>query len=291
MGSTLDCVICLMRQSLEAARFASNDEATHAKILERVMQIFLERGITSSPPIVGTYVHRVVREITGEPDPYKREKEKFNREAFSKWDDIKRSINTSTDPFETAVRLAIAGNSIDYALEALTEEKVRVALSSALQTPMRGSLQALRDAVQNARSILYLTDNAGEIVYDKALVEMLAGPQYEKSVTVATRGAPIINDALREDAIEIGIDKVAKLIDNGGDGLGTIFALTSLEFNAEFARADLVIAKGLANYETLAFPQENAIAPKKIAFLFKAKCPFIAKAVDANLGDLVVKID
>ena len=63
MGSTLDCVICLMRQSLEAARFASNDEATHARILERVMQIFLERGLTSSPPIVGTYVHRVVREM------------------------------------------------------------------------------------------------------------------------------------------------------------------------------------------------------------------------------------
>lgn len=290
MASTLDCVICLMRQSLEAARFATKNEEMHAQILERVMKLFIERGVTASPPIIGTVVHRVVREITGDDDPYAAEKRRFNRDAYARWDDIQRSIKTARDPFEAAVRLAIAGNSIDFALESINEEKINAAIANALDAPLRGSIDALRDAILAANSILYLTDNAGEIVYDKAFVELLATPQFEKSVTVATRGAPIINDALRSDAEEIGFDKIARLVDNGGDGLGTIFELTSEEFNREFLAADLVIAKGLANYETLAFPQKNALEPKKIAFLFKAKCPFIAREAGADLGDLIIKM-
>ena len=143
MASTLDCVICLMRQSLEAARFATKNEEMHAQILERVMKLFIERGVTASPPIIGTVVHRVVREITGDDDPYAAEKRRFNRDAYARWDDIQRSIKTARDPFEAAVRLAIAGNSIDFALESINEEKVNAAIANALDAPLRGSSRKL----------------------------------------------------------------------------------------------------------------------------------------------------
>ena len=168
-------------------------------------------------------------------------------------------------------------------------ETVHEAIRKAVDQPVSGDFGELRGVIDDASTILYLTDNAGEIVYDRLFVELLTSEDYGKKVTVAVRGKPILNDALLEDAEEAGITEVAPTIGNGGDGLGTIFSLTSPEFNELFASADLVLAKGLANYETLGVgPRE--ITPKKIAFLFKAKCPFIAARCGAKLGDLVVRL-
>lgn len=288
MSSFLDCSLCILRQSLEAARFSTNDESTQSKIVEASMKILLEHGLDAPAPFTGTLVHRAVRDITGDPDPYLAEKKRFNALALERLDDVREWLESAKDKRETILKLAIAGNSIDFALENITPEKIDAAIRGAVDAPLVGSAKEFFDAAQNARSILYLTDNAGEIVYDKLLVETLVN-DLGKSVVVATRGEPILNDALLDDAREIGLDSVARVIDNGGDGLGTIFDLTSQEFQREFVNADLVVAKGLANFESLTAPGQKLL-PKKIAFLFKAKCRFIAESVGAKLGDLIVRI-
>ena len=289
MAKTLDCALCILRQSLEAARFATPDESLQKEILEKTMRTSLEMGLDYDPPMMGTILHRIVRETTGDPDPYYKEKRRHNRLALERIDVVRRWIADSTDRFETAVRLAIAGNSIDLALGRLDQKAVDEAIRKAVDQPVSGDFGELRGVIDAASTILYLTDNAGEIVYDRLFVELLTSEDYGKKVTVAVRGKPILNDALLEDAEEAGITEVAPTIGNGGDGLGTIFSLTSPEFNELFASADLVLAKGLANYETLGVgPRE--ITPKKIAFLFKAKCPFIAARCGAKLGDLVVRL-
>lgn len=289
MASTLDCMLCLLRQSLEAARFATSDVKLHEEILAQTMRLTLESGFDTDPPRLGTIVHKIVRDVTQDPDPYYAEKKRFNQMALERIDQTRKVILNAADRFETAARLAIAGNSIDFALGALDENAIQLGLQKAIDQPLVGSVAEFRQTVEQAKTILYLTDNAGEIVYDRLFVELLVSDEYQKDVTVAVRGKPILNDALLEDAEEVGLTKIAPVIGNGGDGLGVLFDMTSPEFNEIFANADLVIAKGLANYETLGVgPQE--IKPHKIAFLFKAKCPFIASRTNAKLGDLVVKL-
>ncbi|MGI6402142.1 MAG: damage-control phosphatase ARMT1 family protein [Thermoguttaceae bacterium] len=289
MTPSLDCVVCLQRQCLEAARYATDDVALQAQILESAMKEILRHGIPAPSPIVGTDVHRLVREMSGVADPYYKHKKRFNRLALDNEEAIRDWIRSADDQFEATVRVAIAGNAIDFAIEGVSEQTVSQMIDHAAMTPLVGSPTELRREIENAENILYLADNAGEIVYDKFLVELLVSPEFDKSTTVVTRGAPIINDALLEDAEEIGLTKITNVVTNGGDGLGVIFDLVSDDFKERFMNADLVIAKGLANLESL-WSVSSERRDKKIAFLFKAKCEFIAEQIGCDLGDLCIQI-
>ncbi len=289
MRSPLDCVLCLTRQSLDTARLATADVALQRQVLESAFQICLERGLETPAPRLATLIHRSMRRITGVADPYCAEKKQFNRFSLEKLPLFRRWVAESPTPFETLVRLAIAGNSIDIFFGELDESAIEAAIKAGLDQTLVGSVAELEETIRGAESILYLTDNAGEIVFDRLFIETLISENWGKKVTVALRGVPILNDATREDADEVGLSALVPTIDNGSDGLGVLFDITSQEFNDAFVSADLVIAKGLANWETLE-SDPGPLHPKKIAFLFKAKCPFVAEEVGARLGDLVVSI-
>lgn len=132
-----------------------------------------------------------------------------------------------------------------------------------------------------ARSILYLCDNAGEIVFDRVLLEILR--DRGKDVTVIVKGAPVINDATLDDADAAGIAECAKVIDNGNDGIGTLIEECSSRFMDAYRSADLIISKGQANYETLVQSSDM-----RVFFLFKVKCPVVADALKRENGDIVV---
>lgn len=289
MRSPLDCVLCLTRQSLDAARLATTDVDLQRQVLESAFKIFLDKGLNAPAPLLATLVHRSMREITGVADPYYAEKKHFNRLSLDQLPRFRRWVAESPTPFETLVRLAIAGNSIDIFFGELDEAAIEAAIKAGLDQTLVGSVAELENAIRAAESILYITDNAGEVVFDRLFIETLISEDWGKKVTVALRGAPILNDATLEDAEEIGLSALVPTIDNGSDGLGVLFDITSQEFNDAFVGADLVIAKGLANWETLE-GDPGPLHPKKIAFLFKAKCKFIAEEVGAQLGDLVVSI-
>jgi uncharacterized protein with ATP-grasp and redox domains len=190
-------------------------------------------------------------------------------------------VQDSSDPFQTAVRLAIAGNIIDFALgPGLKEQLVQDTIEDTLDRPFAvDHLEAFRQAAGRATTILYLADNAGEIVLDRLLLEQLPSGK----VVFAVRGSPVINDATREDAELAGLGDLATLIDNGSDYPGTVLKSCSGEFQKHFRRADLVIAKGQGNYETLS--AEDA----RVFFLLKVKCPIIARDIGCQEGEIVVK--
>lgn len=289
MPASPDCLICLMRQSLEAARLAVGDSKIHLSILEKVMRLILEEGVDVNPPYIGRKIHRLIREISQNPDPYAKEKQFFNSVMLDQFDLMKKRMRESPDPLGCAVRLAISGNSIDFALGKPDEDQVVAALDAALDLPLNGSLDDLRSEIRKAQTILYLTDNAGEIVCDRLLIELLIGDPWNKDLTVAVRGKPILNDAIRADAEMVGLAKIVPVIDNGNDGLGTMLELCDPKFIDYFKKADLVIAKGLANYETL-IENEGPVRPHRIAYLFKSKCPFISHFAGTSIGDLVIRI-
>jgi len=275
MRTSLDCLSCFIRQALDAARMVSTDRSVHERIVREVLLWASEMDLDQSPAVVGQRIHRRLREITGVEDPYRAAKDHFNRLALSLLPELKAEIEAAPDRLTMAARLAIAGNVIDLAMNGnVTESDVRRSVSQALTEPFAGEQNGFRQAVTEARSILYLADNAGEIVFDRLLIEQLSPAR----VTLAVRGGPIINDATRADAQAVGLHEVAEIVDNGSDAPGTLLEDCSQEFKRRFNEADLILAKGQGNFETLSDDPHN------IFFLFQAKCPVIAARVGLPVG-------
>jgi len=272
---SLDCVPCILRQALEATRRVSSDPFLHELFLREVLQWASEMDLEGTPPVLAQRIHGRLREISGVEDPYRAAKEFQNRLVLELLPELKARVETAPDPLSLAVRLAIAGNVIDLGVHAQVDlQDLRLAIRRALEEPFVGDLEAFRREAEQARSILYLTDNAGEIVLDYLLIEQL-GPA---RVTVAVRGAPVLNDATLADARAVGLDVMVRIIDNGSDAPGTVLEDCSEAFRASLAEADLILAKGQGNFETLSQEAHN------LFFLFKAKCPVIAEHAGMPLG-------
>ncbi len=275
MQTTLDCIPCIVRQTLEAARFVSKDKELHRQIMKEVLTTISKLDLEQTPPAFAQQIHRRLRTATGNIDPYRKVKKIFNRLAWEMLPDVRRRIALADNPFEIALKVAVAGNVIDFGINGnITETEVREAVVKVIDSPIEGNIAELQKALHEARQILYLADNAGEIVFDRLLIEQLS---LQRTV-VAVRGKPILNDATREDAEFAGIDKLVKIIDNGSDAPGTILSDCSVEFLEHFHNADLIIAKGQGNFETLSSRPEN------IFFLMKVKCPVIASHTGFSVG-------
>jgi uncharacterized protein with ATP-grasp and redox domains len=275
MKISLECIPCLLRQSLEAARFVTDDTAVHEQIVRHVLRMVAEMDLNQPPPVVARAVHRRLREMTGVEDPYRTPKARFNRLAMSMLPDLAAEVERALDPLLAAARLAIAGNMIDLGANwNVTEAEVHEALGRSLSEPFVGNWEEFREAVADARDILYLADNAGEIVLDRLLIQELGCQR----ITLAVRGSVVINDATLLDAEEAGLHELVEVIDNGSDAPGTILEECNAAFRKRFSEADLIIAKGQGSFETLSDVEGN------IFFLFKVKCPVIASHVGLAAG-------
>lgn len=281
MKTHYDCIPCLIRQSIEAIRVATEDEEIQEQLLRRVLEEASRMDLNQSPPYMAAIVHRKIREMMQNADPYYEIKERFNVFALKQYDALKRKVVKSDDPFDTALRLSIAGNIIDFGVKgSISEEEVNYTIEQCLLLPMEGSLvKDLQEAVRRAERILFLADNSGEIVFDRLLLEQMPLDR----VTCVVKAAPIINDATIEDAHRAGITDLVRVIDNGSDAPGTILQLCCPEFIKEFNAADLIIAKGQGNYETL-----GDIRDKPIFFLLKVKCPVVAEDIGFDVGSIAI---
>jgi len=284
MRTYLDCLPCFVRQTLEAVRFVTDDEAVHAEVLREILRAASEMDLRMAPPAMGQHIHRLIRQVTGNADPYHEVKQRFNRLALDLYPDLARRVAEADDPLETALRLAIAGNIIDFGVTAdIGEQAVGETIERALRDPLLGSVDALRRAATEADDILYLADNAGEIVFDRLLIETLDQSPDAARLAVGVKSEPVINDATAEDAETAGLAGRWEILENGSDAPGTLLESCSPAFRERFARADLVIAKGQGNYETL------SEAPRPVFFVLMAKCPVIAGHLGCEVGSLVVR--
>jgi uncharacterized protein with ATP-grasp and redox domains len=281
MRTYLDCIACIIRQSLDAVRLITDDETVHEQVLREVLRVTSTADLLQTPPAMGQKIHRLIRQLTQIDDPYREMKQHFNSSALSLYPKLERIVAESKEPLETAVRLSIAGNIIDLgaksSLQTLDVDKtIDEVLTAELDMT---AFEDFKKESDTAKSILYLGDNAGEIVFDRVLIEQL-GPD---RIIFVVKGGPVINDATMEDAQATGLTKVVRVIDNGDDAPGTIFKSCSEEFRHYFEEADLVIAKGQGNYETLSDIDKN------IFFLLKAKCPVIARDLVCEVGETLLR--
>lgn len=278
MRTYLDCVPCFVRQSLEAARNVTADAALQERMLRDVLGMAATMDFDRPPPFMGQAIHRRLRQLSECADPYEGAKRHFNRLASDALPELGEIVRGSTDPLRAAIACVVAANAIDMAvIGALDDGAVRNALREAPGETLHGNLEEFREVVAGARDILYLADNAGEVVVDRLLIEQL-GPH---RVTLVVRGSPVLNDATLGDARDCGLTGMVEVIDNGSDAPGTILEDCSESFRRRFDAADLVVAKGLGNFETLFGIQ------RKIAFLFKVKCPLVSRHVGLPVGSYV----
>lgn len=277
----LDCFPCFLRQTLAAARFVTDDETIHAQVVDQVLGLLRCTDACQTPPAIGQQIHRLIRQVTGDPDPYRQKKQSSNRLALRLYPQLKDEIRDSATPLETAVRLAIAGNVMDFGIShSLNAVALPKAIESALADEWNTDrLGEFAQAVNDARDILFIGDNAGEIVFDRLLIEELP---HEK-VTYVVKGSPVINDATREDAEAAGLTDLVKVIDNGSDAPGTLLDDCSAEFRRRFEQSDLIVAKGQANYESLSG------VDKDLFFVLKAKCPVLATDLGCDIGQMILR--
>jgi uncharacterized protein with ATP-grasp and redox domains len=277
MKTYLECLPCFLNQALRAGRIATNDEKKIKRLLDEVGMMLKDIPLESTPPASGKMIYKKVSEISGIPDPYKEIKEQSTRKCLLLYPALKNLVEKSNDKLLTAIRIAIAGNVIDFGAnrEFDIEEEIESVLTRDFAV---FDYPEFKDCLGEADKILYIGDNAGECVFDRILIETM-----KKPVIYVVRGVPVINDATYEDAVQAGIHKVATILSSGTDAPGTILDTCNAEFRKVFEGAGFIISKGQGNYEALS----NEKRP--IFFLLKIKCHVIANDMGLAEGDIVLK--
>ena len=277
MKTYLDCFPCFLNQALRAARIATDDEKKIKKVLDEVGMMLVNIPLESTPPESGRLIYHKVSEITGNLDPYREIKRESTKKALSLYPSLKSEVEKSNDRLLTAVRIAIAGNVIDFGpnLDFNLKHDVKEILDKDFAI---FDYNEFKDRFNEAHEILYIGDNAGECVFDRILIE-----EMKKPVVYVVRDVPIINDATYEDAVQAGIDQVATILSSGTDAPGTILKTCSAEFKKIYDSSEFIISKGQGNYEALS----NERHP--IFFLLKIKCRVIADDIGVGEGEIILK--
>ncbi|MBL7178206.1 MAG: DUF89 family protein [Desulfobacteraceae bacterium] len=277
MKTYLDCFPCFLNQALRAGRIATDDEKKIKKVLDEVGMMLSNIPLESTPPETGRLIYHKVSEITGNLDPYREIKSESTQKALSLYPSLKSHVEESNDRLLTAIRIAIAGNVIDFG--ANWDFDLNAEVAEVLEKDFAVcDYNKFKDCLDEAHEILYIGDNAGECVFDRILIEEMYKP-----VTYVVRDVPVINDATYEDAVQAGIDKVATILSSGTDAPGTILQTCTSEFKKVYDNSKCIISKGQGNYEALS----NERRP--IFFLLKTKCRVIANDIGVDEGDIVLK--
>ena len=272
-----------MRQALDATRAVTPDETVQRRVLDAVAGLIAGLPLDVTPPEIAQRVYEVIAGITGSTDPYYEEKRQANQKALSLYPRLREVVAASADPLLAACKLAIAGNSIDLGPHSRYADIDSIA-GPALASPLAiDDYARFRKSLAGSRNVLYLGDNAGEIAFDRLLVEELKRVG-DFSISFVVRERPIINDATLADAAYVGLDKVARVVTSGSGAPALVLSQCSPEVRELYRAADTIIVKGQGNYEALS-EQPN----KNLFFFLKVKCPVVAGLVGVGIGAAVLK--
>ena len=279
MKTYIDCIPCFIRQGLEAARMVTDDNELQLRVVRELMRYLVDLDLTGSPPVASEQVHKIIREITGSVDPYKKIKQRQNEFAMELYPKLKDMLDSSEDRLLTAIKLAIAGNVIDFGAAVRFDVKSTIKKVLAANFTI-DAYDKFKRSLAAANKILYIGDNAGEIVFDKLLIEELVNKDLE--ILYAVKPGPIINDATVKDAHDIGLDKYAKIITTGAQTPGVVLELCSSEYLKHYNTSDIIIAKGQGNYEGLP-------AKPNLFKLLMVKCDLVAREIGKGIkiGDII----
>ncbi|KJS89205.1 DUF89 domain-containing protein [Desulfosporosinus sp. BICA1-9] len=281
MNVALDCIPCYIKQTINTLAQTEIVEEKAREIIHQTLSLIPQLDPQGTPAENSTIILRKVNELLGIEDPFHSAKKESNELALKLLPQLKEKIRQSTDPLFMSLQIAVAGNIIDMGI--LKDFDVEESIQEAMDKNFaRDDYASFQQRLLEAREILILGDNSGEIAFDRLLAEQLSELGIE--VTYVVKDQPILNDATMEDAVYVGMTEQIRVISNGSGFLGTILKDCSDEFKQAFEKADLVISKGQANYESLeALGKED----RRLYFLLRAKCEIVAENLGVQLGEMV----
>lgn len=272
-----DCVTCLLKKYMSKCP-AQAAETVRLAYLQRLAGIVSAADRTMSAPEVVEQINALRMELFGEIEDYTAVKPRYNALMLEQEPRLRETIARAADPVAMAVRYAMVGNYIDFgAMEEIPEAAVLEQLERAESLPLPAEYDNLCRELETARRLVYLTDNCGEILLDKLLLSAILHRYTQLQADVIVRGRSVLNDATVEDARQVGLEAVAPITPNGTGVAGTCLSRLAPAARARLDAADVVIAKGQGNFETLRHCGYN------IYYLFLCKCPMFARRFEVPL--------
>lgn len=297
-----ECINCLVRRY--ASKYPENTPMDVAvTYMQKVLELISKAPKYVCSPYIVRDINAVRMELFGEADDFSYVKQYFNDYMMRKEDEVRARILSSKDPFMMALQCSMIGNYIDFGamqnvdenylktlldnahdyveeLEIATDDSADLSASANKQAGTDSDLpakkisaeiySALHSDLQNGKKLVFLTDNCGEVVLDKLFIEQIKAAYPHLDITVLLRGGAVLNDATMEDAEQIGLTKIARCMGNGNNVAGTWIPELSSEAAAAMNEADVILAKGQANYETMNHCGLN------VYYIFLCKCPLFA---------------
>jgi len=285
MNITPECKVCILNQSQRVLTTIGANATLSKRVLDETFKILSEQEYNISPPEVANLTYGIISEMSGIEDLYKNEKLEATKKAKTFIPFIEQKIDNSNDEFLYSLKTAVAGNVLDLATP--TDFNLNDEIEKIFDKDFAiNDSKKLFDDLKEAKEILILADNAGEHIFDKIFINNLKKLFPKLTINYATRGIPIINDVTFDEAKNDGLDKICNLIDSGVNTPAFIYDRANENAQKIYDRVDLVISKGMGNFETL-----NEIDNKKIYFLFKVKCNVVANQVGQKLGEIICKLN
>ncbi len=285
MKTYLECIPCLSRNLVGLAERMTEDPVLRERIVSAGLHALADGDLRNPPPLLAREMMDKALEISNFacPDPYCSEKEKSTALAVRLLEHPERMPEYDSESFEDNLRLAVAGNLIDFCISGNFDpesamETVRRILSE--DVPDRDAVARLKQKMDSAKTILYLLDNCGEAVFDRAFMA-----PYREKIILGIRGLPAFNDVTHADLESSGLAAFAGkgIVDNATGIPGTVLSHAGDAFRKAFDHADLILAKGQGNFETL---NET---PGPIVFLFLAKCPVVIRLTGASRNSIQIR--
>jgi len=279
-----ECVGCIINQSIKVADAIDADESLKEELSSTVEKMSQEFSFELSPPEVASDVYEKMAEIANKEDLYDEIKQLSTEKARSFIPILTTRLQKSSNKLLTATKIAVAGNVIDLA--AAVEFDLQEELEKIFHTEFaHNNFQELMQELQKAEKVVILGDNVGEHIFDHLFIEVLKELYPKVLFSYMVRGNPIINDVTLKEAHEAGFDTLCELVDSGVNTPGFAYNRANAYARKLFDEADLVISKGMGNYECLS-PSHR----KNICFLLKVKCEVVAHSLGQSVGDIICKL-
>jgi len=278
------CVSCIINQSVKVADAINATPSLKTKLTSTVEGMSRDFSFDNNPPEIAADVYEKMALIANKTDLYDEVKELSTKKALSFVPLLKEKLSKSDDKLLTATKIAVAGNVIDLAAE--VEFDLEEELTKIFDTDFsHNDFDALQSSLDSVKSVVILGDNVGEHIFDYMFIETLKELYPSVEYHYFVRGNPIINDVTTKEAKEAGFDELCHLVDSGVNTPGFTYSRATKEAQELFDSADLVISKGMGNYECLTPSHRD-----KICFLLKVKCGVVANSLDREIGDIICKI-
>jgi len=281
LNLTPTCVTCIFSQSLRVCETLQVNSKVTKKVLDEIASMIPEWSFQETPPQVAARVYPKIAKLLQTDDIYYDFKNEATERAKVFIPFVEEMIDKHNDKLYASLKAAVAGNVIDLAAQEQFDLQEEVAKVFDLPFKIDDS-EELRNILQNSKNLLVVGDNAGEHLFDKVMMKYLREEFKNLHIFYAVRGKPIINDITIEDALKAGIDDVAEIIDSGVDTPGLDLSRASNEMISVYKQADVVLAKGMGNYESL-----NGVSTRPTFFLLKVKCNVVAESLGRNVGDII----